>query len=96
MARGSTDGIGERLDRLEQRQEALVQGVTLMNETLGIHSAMLEQILTAATQPPSNDLTEALERIGALLADQTKAVRTLEASLTGLPERIAAALAQRQ
>ena len=82
-----------RLTRLEERQEALIRGVAQMNDTLGLLSAMLEQILTAATQPPpKSELGETLKRIAGLLAEHQEALATLDDRLADLPEKIAAAL----
>jgi hypothetical protein len=84
---------GAVLVRLEQRQEALIQGVARMNDTLGLLSAMLEQILKAATQPPpKSELGETLKRIATLLAEHQEALTLLDDRLTGLPEKIAEAL----
>ncbi|MGE3279957.1 MAG: hypothetical protein AB7O13_02960 [Alphaproteobacteria bacterium] len=84
---------GAALARLEQRQEALIQGVARMNDTLGLLSAMLEQILKAATQPPpKSELGETLKRIATLLAEHQEALTLLDDRLTGLPEKIAEAL----
>ena len=56
-----------QLARLEERQEALIRGVAQMNDTLGLLSTMLEQILKAATQPPpQSELGETLKRIAGL------------------------------
>ena len=82
-----------RLTRLEERQEALIRGVAQMNDTLGLLSAMLEQILTAATQPPPpSDLDNTLKRIAGLLAEHREALALLDDRLADLPEKIAEAL----
>jgi hypothetical protein len=81
------------LARLEERQEALIRGVAQMNDTLGLLSTMLEQILKAATQPPpQSELGEILKRIAGLLAEHQEALATLDDRLADLPEKIAAAL----
>ena len=78
---------------VERRQEALIQGVAQMNDTLGLLSAMLEQILKAATQPPpKSELAEALQRIAAILTEQQEALTTLDDRLLTLPDKIAEAL----
>jgi len=82
------------LPRLDDRLEALIQGVAQMNNTLALHSAMLQQILEAASQPPpKSQLAEALNRIGDILAEQQTALTGLQESLIDLPEQIADALA---
>lgn len=82
-----------RLTRLEERQEALIRGVAQMNDTLGLLSAMLERILTAATQPPPpSDLDNTLKRIAGLLAEHQEALSLLDDRLADLPEKIAEAL----
>jgi uncharacterized coiled-coil protein SlyX len=85
----------DRLSRLEARQEALIRGVSQMNETLALQSAMLEEILKAASQPPpKSDLGVTLKRIAAILAEQHGTLTTLDERLVDLPERIAEALAE--
>jgi hypothetical protein len=80
---------------IEERQEALIRGVSQMNETLGLLAAMLEQILAAATQPPpKSDLGETLKRIAAVLAEQQDTLTALDGRLAELPEKIAEALAE--
>ena len=82
-----------QLARLEERQEALIRGVTQMNDTLGLLSTMLEQILKAAIQPPpKSELGETLKRIASLLTEHQEALATLDDRLADLPEKIAAAL----
>ena len=82
-----------RLARLEERQEALIRGVAQMNENLALHSAMLERILEAASQPPpKSELGETLKRIAAILAEQGGTLATLDDRLADLPERIAEAV----
>ena len=82
-----------QLARLEERQEALIRGVAQMNDTLGLLSTMLEQILRAATQPPpQSELEETLKRIAGLLTEHQEALATLDDRLADLPEKIAAAL----
>ncbi|NOG73511.1 MULTISPECIES: hypothetical protein [Roseicella] len=85
----------ERLTRVEERQEALIRGVAQMNETLALQSAMLEQILLAASQPPpKSDLGQTLKRIAAILEQQQETLGTLEVRLVDLPEKIAQALVE--
>jgi hypothetical protein len=62
-----------RLDAMQTSIEALVQGVTLMNETLGTHSDMLAEILEAAVVEPEKEspLAKTLERIFTTLKTQT-------------------------
>ncbi len=83
----------DRLARLEERQEALLRGVTQMNETLATHTAMLERILVAAAEEPSeSDLGEALRRIAEALAAQEAVLDRLNGRLATLPREIAEAL----
>ena len=84
---------GAILARLEQRQEVLIQGVAQMNYTLTLLSAMLEQLLKSATQPPQpTELGNTLKRIAGLLAEHQEALAALDGRLANLPEKIAAAL----
>lgn len=84
------------LERLEQRQEALIAGVGQMNETLALHSAMLQQLLEAASQEPTSDLGAVLREIAALLAEQGETMARLGVTLDKLPDRLAAAMAPAQ
>ena len=59
-----------------------------MNDTLGLLSTMLEQILKAATQPPpKSELGETLKRIAGLLAEHQEALATLDDRLPTCPRR---------
>lgn len=82
-----------QLERIEARQEALIRGVAQMNETLGLLSAMLEEVLKAATQPPPrSELPELLRAMVAELKEHGEALEALDVRLADLPERIAAAI----
>ena len=82
-----------QLARLEERQEALIRGVAQMNDTLGLLSAMLEQILKAATQPPpKSELGETPEAHRRPPGRTPGGARPLDDRLADLPEKIAAAL----
>jgi hypothetical protein len=64
-----------------------------MNDTLTLLSAMIEQLLKAATQPPpTSELGETLKRIATLLTEHQEALTALDDRLADLPEKIAAAL----
>ena len=78
-----------QLDRIEQRQEALIAGTAMMNETLGTHSEMLGLLLEAATAPTSSDLSDTLKRIAVILGTQTEQLVMIGRLLT----RIEASLA---
>lgn len=84
----------DRLTRIEERQDALIRGVTQMNETLAAHTAMLERILLAAAEEPpgGGDLAEALRDMAKALSAQELVMARLEARLAALPGEIAEAL----
>jgi ElaB/YqjD/DUF883 family membrane-anchored ribosome-binding protein len=94
MAERDVRELEARLARLDERQEALIGGVSLMNDTLCVLSAMLEQVLKAAAQPSSEGggLDDALHRIADLLADQNAALEDLQRQFVELPDRIATAV----
>jgi hypothetical protein len=84
-----------RLALIEERQEALIRGVSQLGEAIGLQTAMLEQILAAASQPPpKSDLGPTLKRIAAILAEQHETLTALDDRLADLPEKIAEALAE--
>jgi uncharacterized coiled-coil protein SlyX len=85
--------INRRIDDLETVLAALVQGVTMMNQTLGTHSEMLSEILEATTAPvPSSGISEEIAKIGEILEAQDAVMRQMADSLRNLPRDIAAAV----
>ena len=84
-----------RLTRIEDRQEALIRGVSQLGEALALQTAMLEQILAAASEPPpKSDLGPTLKKIATILAEQQETLSTLDERLVELPEKIAEALVE--
>lgn len=84
-----------RLTRVEDRQEALIRGVSQLGEALALQTAMLEQILAAASEPPpKSDLGPTLKKIAAILAEQQETLSALDERLVELPEKIAEALVE--
>ena len=64
--------ILSRLDDLQNSMDALVRGLSMMNDTLATHSDMLAEILqAAATEPEESGLANTLERIFSTLSTQT-------------------------
>ena len=62
-----------RLDDLQTSVDAIVRGLSLMNDTLATHSDMLAEILQAATAEPDQEsgLADTLERLFSTLNTQT-------------------------
>lgn len=65
--------ILSRLDDLQNSMDALVRGLSMMNDTLATHSDMLAEILQAAATEPEEDsgVAKTLERIFSTLSTQT-------------------------
>jgi hypothetical protein len=90
----STPYDESRLARVEERQDVLIRGLTQMNETLALHTAMLERLLVAATEEPAaSDLPDALRRMAEALTAQESALVRLDERLATLPDAIAEAIA---
>lgn len=84
----------DRLARLDERQDVLIRGLAQMNETLALHTAMLERLLLAATEEPAtSELPEALRRMAEAITAQEAALAQLDARLAALPDAIAEAIA---
>ncbi len=79
-----------QLNRIEQRQEALISGVAMMNETLGTHSEILGLLLQAATAPTSSDLADTLKIIAATLGSHTEQLVMIGRTLTRIEADLAA------
>jgi ABC-type transporter Mla subunit MlaD len=62
-----------RLDDLQTSVDAIVRGLSLMNDTLATHSDMLAEILQAAAAEPDQEsgLADTLERLFSTLNTQT-------------------------
>jgi hypothetical protein len=65
--------ILSRLNDLQTSVDAIVRGLSLMNDTLAMHSDMLAEILQAAAVEPEEEsgLANTLERIFSTLNTQT-------------------------
>ena len=65
--------ILSRLDDLQLSIDALVRGLSQMNDTLATHSDMLAELLQAAAAEPEehSGLADTLERIFSTLSTQT-------------------------
>jgi len=84
---GKGDQLAAAVGGLQTDVRALSQGLTLMVETQGTHTEMLQKLLEAATQAPSeeNSLQDLLARIAAVLEAQTAALRDVNTTLERLP-----------
>ena len=88
------DDVAAELAGLRQSVDQLTQGLTQLADTAGTHTAMLEHVLAAITAPtePENDVAILLRAIVARLADQNVLLRTLDKTMTHLPEAVGAAM----
>lgn len=71
-----------RLDRFDRRQEAVVQAVSTLADTMQVMSATLEEIAEWLKKPPSSDLPDALKAL-------TTQIRDMREEISKLPERVA-------
>jgi hypothetical protein len=86
--------VAAELTRLRQSIDQLTQGLTQLVDTAATHTAMLQHVLAAITEPtePENDVAILLRAIVARLADQSVLLRTLDTTMTHLPEAVGAAM----
>ncbi len=83
----------EALQRLEERQETLIQNVGKINDSIIMMSATIQRLLDAATQQaPKSDLADALQSIADHLLKQQEALTTIDKRLLALPDLIVEAL----
>ena len=82
MAEGS-DALQARLDRLEERQEALIRAVDGQTEVLVMIRDQIAELLDWAQQEPASDLSEMLARLVASVDELQGIVVALGAQLPG-------------
>ena len=86
--------LAAELAGLRQSVDQLTQGLTQLADTAATHTAMLQHVLAAITAPtePENDVALLLRAIVARLADQSMLLRTLDKTMTQLPEAVGSAM----
>ena len=91
-----SDVVAE-LAGLRQSVDQLTQGLTQLADTAATHTEMLQHLLAAITAPtePENDVAVLLQAVVARLADQSVLLRTLDTTMTQLPEAVGAAMSDR-
>jgi len=63
----------DHLERVEQRQEAMIASLNRLVSGMGIQQAMLEEIMAWLKKPPSSELPDLLRQlIDAVLALQAR------------------------
>ncbi len=74
---------------------ALLQALSLMSETQGVHTEMLREILTAASEEPAESPMAGLfEALTETLAAQTAQLERVAIAIDQLPKKIAVAVQQ--
>jgi len=83
-----------KLDRLMDRQEALILAIASMSEQLRTQSEMLAEILGAAqADPEASPVAELLAQLASAVNDNTTAVAQMSEELGAIPDEIGEAIA---
>jgi hypothetical protein len=83
MPEGRDDAVQARLDRLEERQEALIRAVDGQTGVLGMIRDQIAELLVWAQQEPASDVSELLSRLVASVDELQGIVVGLGAQLPG-------------
>ena len=84
-------GLREDMAELRERQGNLLAGFNLMLETLGAHTEILAEILSAARQEQGpSEVAAALERLTVAVERNNDTIHALGTVLTALPGEIGA------
>lgn len=81
---GMTAVVVKRLDRLDTRQEAIVQSVDKLAEVVATNGEMLVQVMDWLQKPTSNDLPDALRALAASVETLNRTMLAFGAELTEL------------
>ena len=82
------DRVEDRLAKIELRQEATVQAVNRVLDSLETQTELLRELLEWANKPASPDLAEALQKLEI-------AIRTLFEQVAAMPALVSEAVAER-
>jgi len=82
------DRVEDRLAKIELRQEATVQAVNRVLDSLETQTALLRELVDWANKPASPDLAEALQKFEI-------AIRTLFEHVAAMPALVSEAVAER-
>lgn len=83
------DELGARLVRLENRQEALIAGCSIMNETLEAVRDAVVELAQIVNTPPSGELQALLGRLAGAIEALTEGFDALDHRVAALPQQIA-------
>jgi len=83
------DRVEDRLAKIELRQEATVQAVNRVLDSLETQTELLRELLEWANQPASSDLAEALQKLEIV-------IRTLFEQVAAMPALVSEAVAERR
>ncbi len=91
-----SETIDQRFETITNSIDALVRGLSSMATTQSTHSDMLAEILTACSADPgaSSDLTEVLDKIAAVMEQQTEALSSIDSHLAHLGGTIETSVAR--
>lgn len=77
-----SDGIaGERLARMERRQEALIAGIDGLTDIMQMNIAMLTELMEWLKKPPSSELPDLLTALVATVDEMREEIRVLPAKV---------------
>ena len=82
------DRVEDRLAKIELRQEATVQAVNRVLDSLETQTELLRELLEWANKPASSDLADALQKLEI-------AIRTLFEQVAAMPALVSEAVAER-
>lgn len=82
----------DRLQRIEMRQEAVIQAINGLTGVMEDNKAILLEMQAWLQEPPSSDLPDLLAQVAATLADLNAAIAQHGQQIEALPERLVAAL----
>lgn len=66
---------------MERRQEVVIQAISSLGDTAKITNAMLGELMDWLKKPPSNELSDALAKLAAEVAEMSKQIEELPAAV---------------
>lgn len=71
----------ERLARMERGQQAAIQGISGLADTVRITNAMVAEVMEWLKKPPSSDLSDTIAALSAAVAEMRQEIRDLPAKV---------------
>jgi SOS-response transcriptional repressor LexA len=73
--------IDRRGEAIERRQEALIQAISSLADTVRITNAMVGEMMEWLKKPPSNDLADAFKALAAEVVEMRREIGELPAKV---------------